>query len=221
MPIITALKRVKYHKDRFNLFIEKKFLCTVPDYMVEKLQLKEGVDVPPKIIEEIEQESNSFRASETAYRLLTMRPHSQLELRMKMKKKGFSNEVINPIIKKCLDNGYLDDRDFAEAHVKSRLLSKPRGRRMLMSELLSKGVDRDIAAEVISEAMAETSEEELALQLLQKNRNRFLKQKSVDLKLKIRNFLGYRGFGYDAIRKATDEFIKTIDNEEYDFNEEL
>jgi regulatory protein len=221
MPVITALKRVKYHKDRFNLFVEKKFLCTVPDYLVEKLKLKEGVDIPAKIVEEIEQESNSFRASETAYRLLTMRPHSQLELRMKMKKKGFSNEVINPIIKKCMENGYLDDREFAEAYVKSRLLTKPRGSRMLMSELMSKGVDREIADEVISEAMRETSEEELALNLLQKNRNRFLKQKSVDLKLKIRNFLGYRGFGYEAIRKATDEFIKTIDDEEYNFDGEL
>ena len=221
MPIITAIKRVKYHKDRFNLFVEKKFLCTVPDYLVEKLQLKEGVDVPPKIIEEIEHESNSFRASETAYRLLTMRPHSRLELHMKMQKRGFPNEVINPIIKKCMENGYLDDREFAEAYVKSRLLTKPRGSRMLMSELMGKGVDREIADEVISEAMRETSEEELALNLLQKNRNRFLKQKSVDLKLKIRNFLGYRGFGYEAIRKAIEDFLRTIDDEEYDFNEEL
>ncbi|HEQ98656.1 MAG TPA: regulatory protein RecX [candidate division Zixibacteria bacterium] len=221
MPVITALKRVKYHKDRFNLFVGKKFLCTVPDYLVEKLQLKEGVDVPPKIVEEIELESNYFRASETAYRLLTMRPHSQLELRMKMQKRGFPNEVINPVIKKCMENGYLDDREFAEAYVKSRLLSKPRGSRMLMSELRNKGVDREIAGEVISEAMRETSEEELAFNLLQKNRNRLLKQKSVDLKLKIRNFLGYRGFGYDAIRRATDDFLKTIDNEEYNFDEEL
>jgi regulatory protein len=219
MPYITALKRVKYHRDRFNLFIEKKFLCTVPDYLVEKLKLKEGVNVPEDVLEEIQAESDKFRATEGAYRLLSMRPHSALELKLKLKKRGFSDDIIETIIKKFKKEGYLNDHDFAVAYVKSRLASKPRGRRMLLSELLQKGVKRELADEVLDQALAETSEEDLAFKLLQKNRIRLLKEKSVDLKLKIRNYLGYRGFGYEAIRQATDEFLRTIDSEEYDFDE--
>jgi len=219
MPYITSLKRVKYHRDRFNLFVDKKFLCTVPDYLVEKLKLKEGVDVPDDILEEIQAESDKFRASESAYRLLSMRPHSAVELRFKLRKRGFADEIIEPIIKKFKKEGYLNDRNFAEVYVKSRLSSKPRGRRMLLSELLQKGVRRELANEVLDSALGVTSEEELALKLLQKNRNRLLKEKSVDLKLKIRNYLGYRGFGYEAIRQAADEFLKTIDSEDYKFDE--
>jgi regulatory protein len=219
MPYITSLKRVKYHRDRFNLFVEKKFLCTVPDYLVEKLKLREGVNVPDDVLEKIQAESDKFRAMESAYRLLSMRPHSKLELRLKLRRRNFPDEIIQSIIRKFKKEGYLNDRDFAEAYVKSRLAAKPRGKRMLLSELLQKGVKRELAAEVLDQVLRETSEEELALKLLQKNRNRLLKEKSVDLKLKIRNYLGYRGFGYEAIRQATDEFLKTLDSEDYEFDE--
>lgn len=219
MPYITALKRVKYHRDRFNLFVDKKFLCTVPDYLVEKLKLKEGVNIPENVLEQIQAESDKFRASESAYRLLSIRPHSAVELRLKLRQRNFPDEIIQPIIKKFKKEGYLNDRDFAKAYIKSRLASKPRGRRMLLSELLQKGVKRELADEVLDNALKETSEEELALKLLQKNRNRLLKEKSVDLKMKIRNFLSYRGFGYEAIRWSIDEFLKTIDNEDYKFDE--
>ena len=221
MPVITALKRMKFHKDRFNLFVEKEFVAMVPDYLVAKFQLKSGVDVPRDILGEIVEEAEKFRASEAAYRYLTRRPHSVFELRMKLKKKGFSGGIIKSAIDKCLENGYLDDEKFAIAWVKSRLAAKPRGRKMLMAELYSKGVDREISKSVVDQALAETSEDELALKLLHKNRNRLMSQNSVDLRHKIYNFLSYRGFGFQAIHAAADEFIKNIENEDDQIDEKL
>ena len=221
MPYITDLKKIKFHKDRYNLFVEKEFLCMIPDYLVNEYQLKKGVDVPRDILDTIFYESEKFRAHESAYRYLTIRPHSKFEIIVKLRKKGFDNKIIGAVIEKCLKEGYLDDAKFAEAWIRHRLSSKPRGRRMLQAELYKKGIEREIAEEVLSRMLAETSEEDLALQLLEKNRSRFLAQNSVDLKLKIRNFLSYRGFGYQSARTAADKFIESLENEDYDLNEEF
>ena len=221
MPYITDLKKIKFHKDRYNLFVEKEFLCMIPDYLVNEYQLKKGIDVPQEVLDTIFFESEKFRAHESAYRYLTIRPHSKFEIIIKLRKKGFDNNIIGAVIEKCLQEGYLDDTKFAQTWVRYRLSSKPRGRRMLQSELYKKGISREITDQVLSEQMAETSEEELALRLLEKNRSRFLAQNSVDLKLKIRNFLSYRGFEYQSSRNAADKFIERLENEDIDLNEEF
>ncbi len=221
MATITDLKRVRYHKDRLNLFINKKFLCTVPDYVVQEYHLKKGVDVPPDVLEDIVYKSEKFRASESAYRLLTNRPHSRLELIQKLRQRGFGNDIIDPIIEKCEKEGYLDDRHFAKAWVKSRLSSKPRGRRKLYGELMQKGIDREVIDDILDQAFEETDEGDLALQLLEKHRSRFINQNSVDLKLKIRNFLSYRGFDYQAGRTAADKFIEQLEKEDKEIDEEF
>jgi regulatory protein len=214
MPYITALKRLKYHKDRLNLFIEKEFVCTVPDYIVDEYKLKHGVDVPQDVLDTIIAESNKFQAAESAYRYLTNRPHSVLEIRQKLMKKGFDKSVIKGVIDKCMKNGYLDDEKFARAWIKSRLSSKPRGRKMLQAELYKKGIVREIADSVIDAALNEIPEDKLALQLLHKNCGKLLRQNSVDLKHKIYNFLSYRGFGYQAIKTASDIFITEFEIED-------
>jgi regulatory protein len=214
MPYITALKPVRYHNDRYNLFIDKKFFATIPAWIVERYQLKHGLDMPASALDEIKAESERFRCEETAYRLLTNRPHSTLELKQKLFQRKFPSALIEEVIEKCRKREYLDDREFAEAFVKSRIASKPRGRKLLLAELSKKGVSRRLADEVVEKALAETDESELALKLLYKKSSRFDPQKAVDLNDKIYNFLSYRGFTYDAIKTALDRFVTDSEKEE-------
>lgn len=214
MPYLSALKPVKYHTDRYNLFIDKKFFATIPAWIVERYQLKHGLDIPASALDEIKAESERFRCEETAYRLLTNRPHSTLELKQKLFQRKFPSALIEEVIEKCREKEYLDDCEFAKAYVKSRISSKPRGRRLLLAELSKKGVSRDLADEVVENALAETDESELALKLLYKKSSRFDPQKAVDLTDKIYNFLSYRGFNYDTIRTALNRFVSECEEEE-------
>jgi len=214
MPTVTDLKRPRGHKDRFNLFVDKKFATTIPDYLADRHRLKKGVQISEEVLTEIMQEAEKFLAEESAYRSLSLRPHSQKELRLKLKNKGFSPEAIRAAMTKCRKSGYLDDRRFAEAWTRSRLVSRPRGIRLLIAELRFKGVEQNIAEEAVAEALAETSEADLALQLLEKNRRKLLHEKRVDLKLKIAKFLAYRGFDFGTIRTASQKFMESLTEEE-------
>ena len=91
---------------------------------------------------------------------------------------------------------YIDDEEFAHAFVQSRLNVKPRGKSVLISELLSKGVSKEIAQRVCDQEITDE------LDVL---RNAFRKRFK-DEKFNIRNqkMVGYllrKGFSWDLIEQ--------------------
>lgn len=72
-----------------------------------------------------------------------MRAHSNLELQRKLKRRGYGEDEVAGAVGRMTALGYLDDRAFAEGHVRRR--SQGRGPLALASELAARGVDRRAA----------------------------------------------------------------------------
>ncbi|MEI7787251.1 MAG: regulatory protein RecX, partial [Chlorobiaceae bacterium] len=64
-----------------------------------------------------------------ALKLLGLRGHSCKELEVKLLKKGYSVEIIGPVLEKLTLQGVLDDRMFGAALLQSRSRRKPSGKR--------------------------------------------------------------------------------------------
>lgn len=92
-------------------------------------------------------------AFEVAVRLLTLRPHSAVELRHKLRRRGCPEEEIAAALDRVRDLGYQSDSDFAESLVRAR--SGGRGRGAVAAELARRGVARDTAAAALSELVPE------------------------------------------------------------------
>ena len=56
-----------------------------------------------------------------ALRLLARREHSQLELRNKLKMRGFNNQQVEAIVAELAEQGWLCDRRFAESYARQRI----------------------------------------------------------------------------------------------------
>src|SRR3981081_34828 len=69
-----------------------------------------------------------------------MRAHSRVELRRKLGRRGYSVEEADAAWGRLVELGYLDDRAFAEGHVRRR--AAVRGPLALSAELAARGVDR-------------------------------------------------------------------------------
>jgi regulatory protein len=87
-------------------------------------------------------------AFEEAVRLLALRPHSAVELRRKLRRRGCSDSEIDTALERARDLGYQSDTGFAESLVRVRAQS--RGRFAMAADLAARGVDRATAAEVLS-----------------------------------------------------------------------
>src|ERR1700759_695471 len=82
-------------------------------------------------------------------RLLTARARSRAELAGQLTKRGYPDDVSARVLDRLTEVGLLDDVDFAEQWVHSRLANAGKGKRALAAELHTKGVDKDVITAVL------------------------------------------------------------------------
>jgi len=145
------------------------------------------------------------KALSLAYRYLSFRPRTVIEVEKYLQKKAlkylFTAGEITATLELLKDQGYLNDLEFIKSFVNSRNLLKPKSKRVLKMELKGLGVSQMNIDTYFSENS--TDEGELAQKALRK------KMKSLALIhdekkrfIKAVSFLQRRGFSYDVAKKA-------------------
>jgi regulatory protein len=85
-----------------------------------------------------------MKAYVTALRMLAHRRLTEVQLRQKLERKSFAEDDVREAVDRCRQDGYLDDKLFANLYVEAK--QKAVGDVRLICELVRKGVDRKIAA---------------------------------------------------------------------------
>ena len=108
---------------------------------------------------------------EAALRFLEPRERSIGEVRRRLSRVGYREELVEGAIARLVELGMLDDQAFARSWIESRDRARPRGERALRFELARKGVDRKTADETIAARAAEHPEADTdaAARLLARN----------------------------------------------------
>jgi regulatory protein len=108
------------------------------------------------------------RAFQRAVKLLAAKPRSVAELRERLLERCSSKAVVETVIARLREYGYLDDEKFAVAYASSKVRQQPIGRRRLEQSLARKKVERSVVDEALDQVYAETSEEVLLDQAIAK-----------------------------------------------------
>jgi regulatory protein len=103
-----------------------------------------------------------------AAKLLAVKPRSVAELRERLLERCSSKAIVETVIARLREYGYLDDERYALGYVSAKVRQQPIGRRRLQQSLQMKKVDRAVADEALAQAFAETSEEELIDRAIEK-----------------------------------------------------
>ena len=126
----------------------------------------------PKDIEEqtsrLTPEELRARTFQRAAKLLAAKSRSVAELRERLAERCPSKEVVETVIARLREYGYLDDERYALTYASSKVRQQPVGRRRLEQNLLMKKVDRKVADEVLDQVFAETPEAELIDRAIEK-----------------------------------------------------
>ncbi len=88
---------------------------------------------------------------EAAAAFLAVRPRSIEETRRRLRHLGYRHALVDQVVVRLVEMGYLDDESFARTWVESRDRARPRGENALRRELALKGVPREIVDEVLTE----------------------------------------------------------------------
>lgn len=114
----------------------------------ERRARRAGIDDPAVVLE-------------AAARFLEARSRSVAEVRRRLGRAGYRDDLVEGAIARLTELGMLDDQAFGRAWVESRDRARPRGEIALRRELSLKGVDR-ATVDALLEERREGSEPDLA-----------------------------------------------------------
>jgi regulatory protein len=117
----------------------------------------------------VDAEKARERTMQRAVKLLAAKPRSVAELRERLLEKEWtSEEIVEAVLVKLGEYGYLDDERFAFGFASYRVRQKPVGRQRLARDLQQKKVPRETADEALDLVYTETPEEELISRAIEK-----------------------------------------------------
>jgi len=202
---ITDLKPQRRNKDRLSVYLDGEFAFGLQEATAMGLFI--GQDLTESEIEALKQADAVEWAKQTAYRLLSLRPRSTVEVRRHLQKKQVEDEVIDRVIDRLQELQLLDDNAFARYWVEQRETFKPRSRRALQYELFQKGLSR----QVIEQAIAEVDETAAARRAGEKKAQRWAYLSEEEFQAKMHGFLGRRGFSYAVISDVASQLWQERD----------
>jgi regulatory protein len=134
-------------------------------------------------------------AKQKAFRLLSLRPHSEKELEKKLREKGFPAVVVKETLEKLHDLKYLNDASFAGQWARNLVVNKIWGNKKIIASLREKGIEAELINVSIEKAREEISEEQ-AIEILIKKKAGQKKLSAFDVKEKQRIFQNLMGRGF-------------------------
>ncbi|HZS06324.1 MAG TPA: regulatory protein RecX [Blastocatellia bacterium] len=150
-----------------------------------------------------------------AFRLLAARPRSTAQLRERLLEKEWAEaEVVERVIARLLELGYLNDEQFAASYAASRLTTKTLGRTRLRRDLQRKKVSSQAAEQALDEVYAERGEEELIARAIAKRVRLKGKPQTREETKKLFDHLMRLGFSYDLVKRKVKEAGKVDEIEE-------
>jgi regulatory protein len=194
---ITALRAGKRNQKRVNVYLDGDYAFPLDMSVVLSAGLHRGQELTDEDIQRLGSSDSEEQALGRAYRLLSFRPRSVVEVRRNLQEARIAPEVVERVIDRLLANGSLDDAAFARTWVENREAFSPRSSRLLGYELKRLGVTEDDVREALPE-------DDLASALAASRRRvRSLASLGYDEYLrKLVPFLQRRGFGYDTALRA-------------------
>ena len=203
---ITAIEPQRLHPERVNVHVDGASRLRLSAELVLKERLRVGDEVDDARLAELETMDQPWKARAAALSLLSYRARSSAELKRRLKRKGFDEDVAAATVERLDDLGVVDDAAFAESFVRDRVRLKPRGPRRLAGELRAKGVDEETARAAITEVMER--EEATELDLARAAAARWKPRPGEEparARARLQAFLARRGFGDDAVRTVVRE----------------
>ena len=171
----------------------------VPYVLLRERPIKVGEIIEPILYREFIIRRGYPHAVDRAVKFLSMRDHSEGELREKLYTAGYPDAVIDRVMDKLETMELVDDEAFAESWVQSR--QHRHGRRRLEQELTRKGVSRETAQNAVAQLQDDDQLQD-AIRLVGKFLGRTHGAWDRSLYQRTLSMLARHGYDADIARKA-------------------
>jgi regulatory protein len=147
----------------------------------------------------IQEDKKIQEAKNYSERLLARYPRTISEIKNKLKKKNYSDEITELTIQYFIENNILSDENYAKEWIESQLRNRPTSRIMCRKKMFQKGLSREIIDRHLDEFYSPEKEEEVAYSLAIKKIRKINENSSDKKKMKVGRYLDSKGFPESVI----------------------
>lgn len=202
MSTITAIEVQKNRGNRRSIFVDGEFIAGVHEEVTFALGLSVGQTFDKERLVDLLKAETKRKARESALRLISYRDRSISELRKRLIRTDYPEDIVDEVIDQLSNSGLLDDEKFSRDWIKARSASKPMGKTRLAWELRSRGVEAPLVEESL-EGLDDDTEYELAYSVVAGKLAKINKNDPT-LRNKLGSLLRRRGFTWEIITRVID-----------------
>lgn len=209
---ITDIKRQKKRDDRVSVWLDDRFWKGLDSEVLVTLKIKKGDEVSRETLKRLVFLEEKKKSLSKAYKLLEYRDRSINEMRDRLKRNGYDDQVVDVTITELKDLGYLNDRKFARMWTSERTRNGF-GQRKIESELKEKGISKEVIEETLKVLGDEVEEEEKVRKLVEKRLPLYRGDNPPKAYRKLSQYLIRKGFTPSTVNEVTRTMI--LDEENY------
>jgi regulatory protein len=197
--IITRIEQQKRNKHRFSIYVDGEYSFAVHEDVLISCRLLKGKEIDVAEWEYIIIEEEKKKAERVGLHYLSYRPRATKEMVLHLASKDFTSEIIDTLIERWTQVGYLNDHTFAKQWLEERIRLKKKGRLLLREELKQKGVSSNIIDQVMV-TVDQDEEFRACLELAQKKKRMIKETEKRKAKQKLYAYLQRRGYPFEMIQ---------------------
>ena len=154
--LITAIEPRR--KAMSALYLDGEYVMNLDTRTLIENRFDVGKDIDDEDLHEIIRLSNERRAKEKALWLISYRDHSKKELTDKIKR-TCDEESADKAVERMEELGLVNDESYALHYAQKLIFTKHMSKNAVVYELARKGIDKELAAEILDEIEVDSSEQ--------------------------------------------------------------
>lgn len=194
-------------KEVFEVVFEDETKLLLNYNIFEKYKVSVDMDFSETEIQEMKYFSDIERAKSRAINYISGKLKTKYEVRLKLKEKDFTEDIIDEVIDILEKEEYLNDRLYCEVFIEDKKQLNGYGKNKIKSLLIQKGISKSVFEDFLDEFEYE-EEFDNALKMGIKKLNLLSNEEDIfKKKQKLINYLAYRGFSFDVINDVIREIL--------------
>jgi regulatory protein len=208
---ISALKAQKRNPQRVSVYLDGEYAFGLSRITAAWLQV--GQEISDEKIARLKKDDENEVVYQRALRLLERRERSEAEIRRHLLKNQFPDHLIDDVIARLKESGFVNDERFAQLWVENQSQFRPRSRKALAYEMRQRGIDHAAIEQALNEITTD-DEAALAYQAACRQARKIRTLDWQNFRRKMVAFLARRGFSYDVSAPAVQRVWESLHNQQ-------
>ncbi|MFP4697484.1 MAG: regulatory protein RecX [Eubacteriales bacterium] len=188
-------------KNKVKVYLNDEYYFWLTKKEVKKLGLIEGQTIPTARLNNIIENIVFKKAKSKALSLLKYCDRTEEELKLKLKKEEYADEIINKVIDFLFEYNFVNDYRYAENYIENK--KHKRSKKQITHTLMQKGIKREIVDQIFEKVTI--NEEEVLINLIEKKY--FTRKEEYDNNIqKLYQYFVRKGFNPTLVMKIIKSF---------------